>query len=66
MAFADPVAWALDILGFDPGTIKPTRKEVMARFRGRLMSIHPDHGGDEATASKLIGDASEARRILLG
>ena len=65
MAFADPVAWALDVLGFEPGTIKPLRKEVMARFRGRLMTIHPDHGGDESSASKLIGDLSEARRILL-
>ena len=23
MAFADPVAWALDVLGFQPGTVKP-------------------------------------------
>jgi hypothetical protein len=66
MAFADPVAWALDIMGFQPGTVKPTRKDVMTRFRGRLMAIHPDHGGDETAASKLIGDLSEARRILLG
>jgi hypothetical protein len=66
MAFADPVAWALDVLGFDPGTVRPSRRDVMGRFRTRLMSIHPDHGGDEATASKLIGDVSEARRILLG
>jgi hypothetical protein len=66
MAFADPVAWALDVLGFDPGTVRPSRRDVMGRFRTRLRSIHPDHGGDEATASKLIGDVSEARRILLG
>jgi hypothetical protein len=65
MAFADPVAWALDVLGFAPGTIRPTRKEVLGRFRSQLMSVHPDHGGDEASASKLIGDLSEARRILL-
>jgi hypothetical protein len=65
MAFADPVAWALDVLGFEPGTIAPPRREVMARFRRRLMTIHPDHGGDESSASKLIGDLSEARRILL-
>jgi hypothetical protein len=65
MAFADPIAWALDVLGFEPGTVTPARKEVMARFRGRLMTIHPDHGGDESSASKLIGDLSEARRILL-
>ncbi|HKA04889.1 MAG TPA: hypothetical protein VKD67_11180, partial [Acidimicrobiales bacterium] len=54
MAFADPVAWALDVLGFEPGTIKPTRKEVLMRFRSNLMTVHPDHGGDEAAASKLI------------
>jgi hypothetical protein len=65
LAFADPVAWALDVLGFEPGTIKPTRRDVLTRFRGRLMRVHPDHGGDEAAASKLIGDLSEARRILL-
>jgi len=66
MAFADPVAWALDVLGFEPGTIKPTRKEVLMRFRSNLMTVHPDHGGDEAAASKLIGDLAEARRVLLG
>ena len=66
MAFADPIAWALDILGFEPGTVKPTRKEVLSRFRGTLMSVHPDHGGDEGAASKAIGDLAEARRILLG
>jgi hypothetical protein len=66
MAFADPIAWALDILGFEPGTVKPTRKEVLTRFRGTLMNVHPDHGGDELAASKAIGDLAEARRILLG
>jgi hypothetical protein len=66
MAFADPIAWALDVLGFEPGTVKPTRKEVLTRFRGTLMNVHPDHGGDETAASKAIGDLAEARRILLG
>ena len=66
MAFADPIAWALDVLGFDPGTVKPGRKDVLRRFRTNLMNVHPDHGGDEAAASKLIGDLAEARRILLG
>jgi hypothetical protein len=66
MAFADPIAWALDVLGFEPGTVKPTRKEVLWRFRTTLMNVHPDHGGDEAAASKAIGDLAEARRILLG
>jgi hypothetical protein len=65
MAFADPVAWALDVLEFAPGTVKPLRKDVLARFRARLREVHPDHGGDETQASKAIGDLAEARRILL-
>ncbi len=64
-AFADPIAWALDVLGFPPGTVKPIKKDVLARFRSRLMEVHPDHGGDQARASKLIIDLGEARRILL-
>jgi hypothetical protein len=64
MAFADPTAWALDVLGFEPGTVGPTKKDVAGRFRTRLREVHPDHGGDEAQASKAIADLSEARRIL--
>jgi hypothetical protein len=65
MAFADPVTWALEILGFPPGTVTPSKRDVMARFRQRLMEVHPDHGGDESTASGSIGDLGEARAILL-
>ncbi len=64
-AFANPVAWALDVLGFEPGTVNPARKDVVARFRLRLREVHPDMGGDEATASKVINDLGEERRILL-
>lgn len=64
-AFANPVAWALEVLGFEPGTVNPAKKDVMARFRLRLREVHPDLGGDEAAASKLINDIGEARRILL-
>jgi hypothetical protein len=64
MAFANPVAWALDTLGFAPGTVAPSRREVTRRFRERLMEIHPDHGGDEREASRRIIDLGEARRIL--
>ncbi|MEY3455972.1 MAG: hypothetical protein RIR38_234 [Actinomycetota bacterium] len=63
---ADPRAWALEILGFPVGTVKPSKKEVQARFRDALRSVHPDHGGDESTASRLIDELGEARRILLG
>jgi hypothetical protein len=64
-ALADPRAWALDRLGFPPGTVKPAKKDVMARFRDRLRDVHPDHGGDQAEASRLIGELADARRILL-
>jgi hypothetical protein len=63
-AMIDPIAWALDVLGFPPGTIKPSKREVTAQFRRRLRDVHPDHGGDRMTASRSIGDLSEARRVL--
>lgn len=64
-ALADPRAWALDILGFPGGTVKPSKREVMSRFRASMRDAHPDHGGDEKLASKVMVDISEARRILL-
>ncbi len=64
-AMADPRAWALDLFGFPLGTAKVVKKEVMARYRERLRSVHPDHGGDEVVASTAIADLGEARRILL-
>jgi hypothetical protein len=63
-AITNPVAWALDLLGFPPGTIEPTRKEVTAKFRAKVRRVHPDAGGDDTAASKLIADLSEARRLL--
>ena len=60
----DPRAWALDVLGFPVGTVKPSRGEVMSRFRTRLREVHPDHGGSDDLASSSIDDLSEARRIL--
>jgi hypothetical protein len=64
-ALADPRAWALDVLGFPGGTVKPSKREVMSRFRASMRNAHPDHGGDEKLASKAMLDISEARRILL-
>jgi hypothetical protein len=63
-AMADPVAWALEVLGFEPGA-SPHGKEVKARFRARLREVHPDHGGHAGDASKAIDELGEARRILL-
>jgi DnaJ-class molecular chaperone len=47
------------------GTLKVSKREVMGRFRGLLRDVHPDHGGDEVTASAEIEKIREARRILL-
>ena len=65
-AMADPRAWALEMLGFPPGTVKPSKREIQVRFRESLRDVHPDHGGDSRTASSNINDLSEARRVLLG
>lgn len=64
-ALADPRAWALEILGFPGGTVKPGKRDIMARYRDSVRRVHPDQGGDELQASRLILDISEARRILL-
>ena len=61
---ADPRAWAMDVLGFPPGSPAPTKKEVTARFRVMMRSVHPDHGGDQASASTAVFELAEARRIL--
>lgn len=63
-ALADPRAWALDVLGFPPGSDLPSKREVTAQYRKRMMSVHPDHGGDRVEAGKAILDLNEARRIL--
>lgn len=64
-SIGDPRAWALEILGFPPGTVKPSPSDVKARYRALLRTVHPDVGGDEVRASSQIGDLGEARRILL-
>jgi hypothetical protein len=64
-AFIDPVAWALEVLEFPPGTVGPSKREVLTQYRSRLMAVHPDHGGDEISASRAIVDLAGARRILL-
>ena len=65
VGLTDPRVWALDLLGFPMGTVKVTKKEVMARFRAKLRDAHPDHGGNDAVAGDTIERLGEARRILL-
>jgi hypothetical protein len=64
-ALADPLGWALALLGFEPGS-QPSAREVTKRYRTRMRDVHPDHGGDRSTASKAILDLNEARRLLSG
>ena len=61
----DPRAWALDMLGFPAGTVRPTKREVQRRYRESLRDAHPDHGGDVTLASGRIEQLGEARRVLL-
>jgi len=63
-AVTNPMAWALDLLGFPPGTVKPPKKDVSARFRTMIRDAHPDGGGEASQAAKLIADLGAARRIL--
>ncbi|MFZ9697693.1 MAG: J domain-containing protein [Ilumatobacteraceae bacterium] len=63
-ALADPRAWALEVLGFPAGTIKPSKREITQRFRDKLRLVHPDHGGAEDRASREIAELAEARRVL--
>lgn len=60
---ADPRAWALQVLGFAPGA-QPAKREVTRSYRERMRSVHPDHGGAAADASRAIRELNEARRIL--
>lgn len=64
-SIGDPRAWALDVLGFPPGTTRPSSGEVKRRYRAMIREVHPDFGGDDVSARTTIGDLGEARRILL-
>ena len=65
LANSDPIAWALEVLGFDAEE-DPSKREIRKRFRDQLRHAHPDHGAEEAGAADRIADLAEARRILLG
>ena len=64
-AVADPVGWALDVLGFEREVELPAEAVVRRGFREALRAAHPDLGAAEAEAADRIAELSEARRILL-
>ena len=63
---ADPLAWALGVLGLSSADGRPPRPEVQRAFRTALRGAHPDHGADEEAAADRIAELDAARRILLG
>lgn len=63
-ALADPRGWAMQVLGFELGDPRPSKREVTKAFRTRMRAVHPDHGGAEIDAAKAMTDLTEARRIL--
>lgn len=61
----DPMVWALELLGLEPGADATSKRLVQRSFRAKVRDAHPDHGGGDAEAAKRIADLTEARRILL-
>jgi curved DNA-binding protein CbpA len=62
---ADPVGWALEVLGFEREVEPPQQAAVRRGFREALRAAHPDLGAAETEAADRIAELSEARRILL-
>jgi hypothetical protein len=73
-ALENPLAWALDLLGFAGSaagtatsvTSAPPAKDVLRRYREMLREAHPDHGASAEGAAQRIAELTEARRILTG
>lgn len=64
-AVADPVGWAMQVLGFSVLDERPDPARIQRGYRDALLTAHPDHGGDSDHAARRIADITEARRILL-
>lgn len=64
-SLGNPVAWALDVLGYDPDGSVPGEPDLRRRVRDRLREAHPDADGDHAEAADRIAELTAARRILL-
>ncbi|MFV0316600.1 MAG: hypothetical protein ACK5O2_06520 [Microthrixaceae bacterium] len=63
---ADPVGWALDLLGLTGTESAVGRRTVQRAFRSALRDAHPDHGAPIDGAAQRIAELNTARRILLG
>ena len=63
-ALADPSGWAMQLLGFELGGDRPSKRAVTKAFRAKMRNVHPDHGGEVVDAAKAMSDLAEARRIL--
>jgi len=64
-AMADPVGWAMGVLGLSTLEARPEKGTVQRGYRDALLAAHPDHGGSDDQAAQRIADIGEARRILL-
>lgn len=64
-ALADPVGWAMTVLGLSAVDERPEKGVVQRGYRDALIAAHPDHGGSGTDAAQRIADIGEARRILL-
>ena len=62
---ADPIAWALEVLGFEADAEVPDVNTLRKTVRNALREAHPDVGGDSDDAADRIAELTEARRILL-
>ena len=67
LAIENPLAWALDRLGFARSAVSaPPEREVQRRYRQLLREAHPDHGAADDGAAQRIAEWGAARRILIG
>lgn len=62
---ADPLKWALEVIGLDAEDAVPDEKALRKLIRGQLRDAHPDVTGDHEDAADRIAELTEARRILL-
>ena len=64
-AMSDNVDWAMRVLGLSAVADRLDKGLIQQGYRDALLTVHPDHGGEVASAAERIADIAEARRILL-